>query len=108
MRFPEGVVVKGEPTPTNTGALEVVITNTGETLHSKLGGAGTVDSEEKLEKILSGIAAAAKKVNVTVSTASGGDVSAFVDKGTPWWQTAMIYGVVIYYLAWYLNTHYFK
>jgi hypothetical protein len=77
MRFPEGVVVTGAATQTSTGALEVV-TSTGTTLHTKLGGDGYVDSEEKLEKILDGIATAAKKMNVSVPTAFV-DVSEFVD-----------------------------
>lgn len=54
-KFPS-VESSGEPTPTSSGAFEVVLDGT-DLVHSKLNGDGHVDSMEKLEKILAAIEA---------------------------------------------------
>jgi hypothetical protein len=45
------VNVSGEATPNVSGALEVLIENTGAVVHSKKGGDGYVDTPEKMQKI---------------------------------------------------------
>ena len=45
------VNVEGEATPNVSGALEVLISNTGALVHSKKGGDGYVDTPEKMQKI---------------------------------------------------------
>ncbi len=51
--------VVGERYPGSNGSLEVVVN--GELIHSKLGGQGYVDSEEKLQRIFDAIDAALAK-----------------------------------------------
>nr|XP_032820690.1 selenoprotein W-like [Petromyzon marinus]XP_032820691.1 selenoprotein W-like [Petromyzon marinus] len=58
--FPGELEITGEGTPTQTGFLEVQIVG-GKLLHSKANGDGFVDSDEKLQKIFSGVEKALKK-----------------------------------------------
>jgi len=50
-QFPQQLEITGEGTPAKTGFFEVVIVATGQTIHSKKGGDGFVDSKEKMEKM---------------------------------------------------------
>lgn len=46
-----------EPTPNTSGVLEVTLVDTKALLHSKKGGDGYVDNDEKMAKIIAGIEA---------------------------------------------------
>jgi len=56
-KFGDKVSVTIEPTPNTSGVLEVTLVDTQTLLHSKKGGEGYVDTDEKLAKIVAGIEA---------------------------------------------------
>jgi len=53
--FPDQLEIEGEATPGMSGALEIVLVESGKILHSKLNGQGYVDTDAKLEAIINGI-----------------------------------------------------
>ena len=54
--FDDDISVTIKPSPSANGSLEVQVVD-GPLLHSKLGGAGYVDSQEKMDKIFEGVKA---------------------------------------------------
>ena len=53
--FPNQLEIKGEAVPGLSGCFEVVLVESGKVLHSKKNGQGYVDTDGKLDAIISGI-----------------------------------------------------
>ncbi|TRY74899.1 hypothetical protein TCAL_07099, partial [Tigriopus californicus] len=51
-RLGDKIEVTYEATPSTTGKFEVTLVDSGKVLHSKIGGDGYVDNNDKLEKIV--------------------------------------------------------
>eukprot|EP00937_MAST-01D_sp_MAST-1D-sp2_P008149 g8149.t1 len=72
-RFPSGVAVEGAATPDVSGKFEVEVD--GAVVHSKKGGDGFIDTEEKLAATLAKIAARCKEAGHAVKVDDQADVA---------------------------------
>jgi hypothetical protein len=102
-RFPSGLTVRGFPTPETSGKLEVQVVG-GPMVHSKAGGAGYVDTPEKIEAILQGIAEHAIKSGNKLDTVQTDNSKFTGGGGDPMMmlvKVAFLFGIVYYVVPYF-------